>query len=199
MTTAYTGVNGGTFPNTITGPAAGEFVTAASVGLVAQGAADELKYLYDAITRIAYTDTIRGFNGRFSRGVARVVVADGNKTLGVVAGAGIDYSGRRFELDATPGAVRTITIDKVTAVPTATEVIECFIPGAVPTGQQYIFKRNDGTSICEFWGNDESDGGMWAEFVYEGSVWRLGRNSGCYSSPDYTGTHGIGVLPKAGA
>jgi len=47
MTTSYTGVNGGTFPNTITGPAAGEFVTAASVGLVAQGAADEIKYLYD--------------------------------------------------------------------------------------------------------------------------------------------------------
>lgn len=199
MTTAYTGVNGGTFPNTITGPAAGEFVTAASVGLVAQGAADELKYLYDAITRVAYTDAIRGFNGRFSRGVARVVMADGDKTIGVAAGAGIDYSGRRFELYAAPGAVRDITIDRVTAVPVPTEVIECFIPGPVASGQQYIFKRNDGTVICEFWGNDEGDGGIWAEFIYEGSVWRLGRNSGCYSSPDHAGVTGIGVLPKAGA
>lgn len=199
MTTSYTGVNGGTFPNTITGPAAGEFVTAASVGLVAQGAADELKYIYDAITRIAYTDAVRGFNGRVTRGVARVTVADGNKTLGVKAGAGIDYAGRRFELDKAPAAVRTITIDKNTAVPVANEVIECFIPGAVATGQQYIFKRNDGTSICEFWGLDEGDAGMWAEFVYDGSVWCLGRNSGAVVSATFAGVNSVGVIPKAGA
>lgn len=53
MTTTYTGVNGGSFFNTVTGPAAGEYVTAASVGLVAQSAANEIKYLYDVKENIA--------------------------------------------------------------------------------------------------------------------------------------------------
>lgn len=47
MTTLLTGVNGGTFPNQCTGPADGEFVTAASVNNGLQGVLNECKYLYD--------------------------------------------------------------------------------------------------------------------------------------------------------
>lgn len=53
MTTINTGVNGGTFPNTIVGPAAGEVITAASINNGLQGAANECKYLYDTKAALA--------------------------------------------------------------------------------------------------------------------------------------------------
>lgn len=53
MTTLLTGVNGGTFPNQTTGPAAGEFITAASVNNGLQGVLNECKYLYDTKANLA--------------------------------------------------------------------------------------------------------------------------------------------------
>lgn len=47
MSIVYTGVNGGSFVNTITGPSPGDLVTAGSVGIIAQGAANLSKRLYD--------------------------------------------------------------------------------------------------------------------------------------------------------
>jgi len=61
MTIDYTGVAPGSFNNKIVGPSVGVPVTAASVGLVAQSAADQDKYLYDGINAIlaaAYTVTV---------------------------------------------------------------------------------------------------------------------------------------------
>ena len=53
MTTLLTGVNGGSFANTTTGPAAGEFITAASVNNGLQGVLNECKYLYDTKANLA--------------------------------------------------------------------------------------------------------------------------------------------------
>lgn len=51
--TLLTGVNGGTFPNQTTGPAAGEFITASSVNNGLQGVLNECKYLYDTKANLA--------------------------------------------------------------------------------------------------------------------------------------------------
>ncbi len=185
MTTSHTGVNGGSFANSITGPAATEFVTGASVGLVAQGAANQDKYIRDAITMVAYTDVRHGFNGRKRMRRARgAALADSNHTLDV-------SEGDRFELSATPALVRTITLDKVGVVPEEGECIELLVPGAMATGQQYLIKRNSGTTIAEFYGNAAGDAGAWAEFEYVGGDWRLGANC--------SGGSAGGVMPGAGA
>lgn len=47
MSITYIGVNGGSFVNTITGPSPGDLVTAGGVGIIAQGAANLSKRLYD--------------------------------------------------------------------------------------------------------------------------------------------------------
>jgi hypothetical protein len=57
MTTVLTGVNGGTFPNTAVGPAAGETITAASVYNGLQGVLNECKYLYDTKGALAVANT----------------------------------------------------------------------------------------------------------------------------------------------
>lgn len=47
MSITYTGVNGGSYVNTISGPSPGDLVTAGSVGIIAQGAANLSKRLFD--------------------------------------------------------------------------------------------------------------------------------------------------------
>lgn len=49
MTTTMTGVNGGTFNNLVAAPVDGELVTGSSVQLVAQGAANQDKHIYDLL------------------------------------------------------------------------------------------------------------------------------------------------------
>ena len=114
MTTTYTGVNGGTFPNTIVGPADGEVVTGASVGLTSQGAANECKFLYDTKVDRA-GDTMTGtldVTGTASTGNAGIqatgdgtgpgLAAEGGAgsgtgvlaTGGVTNGIGLDATGR---------------------------------------------------------------------------------------------------------
>lgn len=53
MPQLLTGVNGGTFPNTCTGPSPGDLVTAASVNNAVQGVLNECKFLYDAKANLA--------------------------------------------------------------------------------------------------------------------------------------------------
>lgn len=53
MTTLLTGVNGGSYTNTCTGPAAGEFITAASVNNGLQGVLNGTKFIYDTKANLA--------------------------------------------------------------------------------------------------------------------------------------------------
>lgn len=203
MTTNYTGSNGGSLPNNITGPTAGEYVTAASVGLVAQGAANQDKFLYDIITRVAYADAVRGFNGRITAGEARTVVGDPGvlKTIGL-PGSGVDFEGTRFDLSGTPATNRVVKVDSTGLVPVDREIIQVFI-SAMGSGLTYEFRRLSGTSICSVYGFDQNDVGAWLELEYvTGTGWRLGRNSGAAYSPDgaAAGTpRSSGVVPGAGA
>jgi hypothetical protein len=114
--------------------------------------------------------------GRRIRG-ARTVLTDLDHTIAHTTSGAI-IGGTRFEVSSTPALVRTITIDKNTVVPLPHETIDVLMPGPTATGQAYKFKRNDGTTIAEFWGNAAGDAGAWAEFEYDGGVWRLGANSG---------------------
>jgi hypothetical protein len=94
MTTAYTGVNGGSFPNTITGPAAGELVTGASVGLVAQSAANQDKHLFDIKGNLAGGNAWTGAQteaGLFTCNgglVANTLNVSGTSALAAITSAG---------------------------------------------------------------------------------------------------------------
>jgi hypothetical protein len=114
MSITYTGVNGGSFINTTTGPSPGDLVTAASVGLVAQSAANLSKRLYDTkversgdtmtgtldVTADASTgnsgitttgdDTGSGISAEGGAGSGTGVVATGGPTNGI----GLDATGR---------------------------------------------------------------------------------------------------------
>lgn len=114
--------------------------------------------------------------GRRIRG-SRTLLSDANHTIAHTTSGAI-IGGSRFEVSSTPALVRTIIIDKNTVAPAPNETIDVLMPGPAATGQAYIFKRNDGTTIAEFWGNAAGDAGAWAEFEYDGGVWRLGANSG---------------------
>ena len=85
MPTTVTGVNPGIFNNQIAAPVATEFVTGASVQLVAQGAADQDKYLNDRID------------------AARVVLSDADHTLDL-------SNGWRYQLPENPAAMRVISM-----------------------------------------------------------------------------------------
>ena len=203
MTTNYTGTNGGSLPNSITGPEAGENVTGASVGLVAQGAANQDKFLFDAMTRVAYTDDVRGFNGRTTRpgAVGHVAVADGDRTIGVRTGTGVDYAGKRFRLTGNPGAPRVITIDDSHTSPKDGETVEVFwFSTLFPNSEAFRFERESGTEIAHIWSSGAAKVtamNCWIEFEYvAGTGWMLGRNSGSFvdTTPEL-----CGVIPGAGA
>lgn len=191
MTTNYTGINGGAFVNTITGPAAGEFVTEASVGLVAQSSANSLKYLYDKFNGVAYTDIKIRFNGRTSLRRNRVVLADATQTVKV-------SQGDRFELP-DPVAPRIITLDHSIDSPTEGETMEFVCPVITGGGNQYTFRREDATVVAAFGGS--TGGGSnpcyYAQFERTGGVWRLGPNSGI--AYDGGAPADYGVIPGAGA
>ena len=53
MPQLLTGANGGTFPNTCTGPSPGDLITAASVNTGLQGVLNECKYLFDTKANLA--------------------------------------------------------------------------------------------------------------------------------------------------
>lgn len=200
MTINYTGTNGGgSFPNVIPGPANTEDVDGASVGLVAQGAANLTKRLYDNMTRVAYTDGVRGFNGRQAVGSVRTVVGDPGvlKTIGL-PGSGADFQGTRFSFDGTPSTNRVVRIDDSGVTPVEGETMQLFID-VMSSGLTYEFQRPDSTPICEVWGLDDGDAGAWVEFEHISGAWKLGRNSGASYSATYTGTSSVGVVPKAGA
>lgn len=159
MTTTYTGANNGLL-NIIVGPAAGELVTGASVGLVAQGAADRNKYLVDKINGVAYTDIVVFHNGRTKRR-PRVVMADADATIN-------PSQGDVFELSSAPAAVRTIKLKYTSPTPEIGESLEIVIGGAVATGQQYIIKREDALLIiAEFYGNALGDEAPSARFDFD--------------------------------
>lgn len=184
MTTTYTGVNGGVYSNTISGPAAGEYVTEASIGIVAQGAVNLSKFIYDTVYRASFVG-VAGFNGRKAlRRHRSAVLSDADHTINVT-------QGDRFELSPTPVAVRTITLDSTTAPPERSECIELIVPGAMATGQQYLVKRDSGLLIAEFHGNTAGDAGVWCEFEYTATGWRLGANP--------AGGSAGGVLPGPAA
>lgn len=204
MTVTYTGINGGgAYPNTITGPAAGEFVTEASVGLVAQGAANLAKRNYDRFNQVAYTDVVVGFNGRTSRTVARVAVADATpKVLGLAAGGGIDYAGKRFVLPGNPtGGPNVLTLNHSVVSPDEGETLEVvwITTGAFGGGTQYSIRREDATVIATLEGSAAAEVtamNVWAEFEYVSGVWRLGASSGCAVD---SAVALYGVVPGAGA
>lgn len=108
---------------------------------------------------------------------ARTVLSDANHTIAHTTSGAI-IGGSRFEVSSAPALVRTITIDTVTISWLPNEWIDVLMPGPTATGKAYIFKRNDGTTIAEFWGNAAGDAGAWAQFQYDGGVIRLGANSG---------------------
>lgn len=135
--------------------------------------------------------------GRVVPRSARVGVADDNKTIGVAAGSGIDYSGKRFLLAAVPGSPRTITLAHANATPEAEETMEVlWRSGTVGAGTQYTFQREDATVVATFVGpTDATYINVWAEFEYSGGVWKLGASSGS----SYDDTADYGVIPGAGA
>lgn len=191
MTTNYTGVNGGSFTNTTTGPAAAEFVTGASVGLVAQTAANQEKYLYDKLNGVAYTDIKVKFNGRKALRRARVTLADSTQTVKV-------SQGDRFELP-DPAAPRVITLDHTVDSPVEGEMLEFVAPVISGGGTQYSFKREDATVVATFVGPTVSNQPpcYFAQFERTGGVWRLAANSGC--AYDGGAPADYGVIPGAGA
>lgn len=108
--------------------------------------------------------------GRIRR-AATTSLSDADHTLDVTQGT-------RFLLSAAPAAIRTETLDKTTGTPIAGEIIELVVRDAMATGKQYIIKNGSGGTICEFWGNAAGNAGVFAEFEFVGSDWRLGRFSG---------------------
>lgn len=192
MTTGYNGTNGGAFPNLISGPADKEKVTGASVGLVAQSAANQDKHIWDSMTRVAYTNAVHGFNGRKAMRRARIVLTDASQTVKV-------STGDSFEL-VTPASPRVITLDHSIDSPLTGEELEFtwYASGSPGGGVQWTFKREDATIVATF--EVSTVGGVTnplyhAVFVRAGGVWRLGANSGC----SYDGTTNYGVVPGLSA
>jgi len=191
MTTNYTGVNGGTFSNTTTGPAPTELVTGASVGLTAQSAANQEKYLYDKLNGVAYTDIKVKFNGRKSLRRSRVTLSDAAQTVKV-------SQGDRFELP-DPAAPRIITLDHTIDSPVEGELLEFVAPVISGGGTQYTFRREDAIVVCTFVGSTvaATNPCYFVEFERTGGVWRMGMNSG--SAYDGGAPAEFGVIPGAGA
>lgn len=183
------GVNGGSFLNTIPAAEDGQDVDGASVQQTAQGGANQDKYLYDAITRVAYTDVVHGLNGRNGRR-PRVPLTAADHTIDTSEGDG-------FQLAAfVVGGPFTITLRTSTApVPTNGERIYLYTDyNYAPSGTAWIIQREDGTDICWFVAKPTTElMAVSAEFEFVGGVWRLGLNSG------YDTSALMGVLPKAGA
>lgn len=201
MTQPYNGILPGSFPDLITGPSPGELVTANSVGNIAQGAANQDLYLYSLLTGTAYTAFLVYFNGR-SRRRARVAVTDGNRTLGVAAGSGVDFAGSTFSLVTLPAAPRTLTLKSTGVVPEEGETLEAFwySTSIGPGVAAFTFQREGGGGpIATFQAAADgivTDHFCWAEFEFVSGAWVLGRNNG-YALD--TGGDPFGVVPGSHA
>ena len=184
----HAGINPVTFPNNLTAPEAGQFVTGASVQQVAISAANQDKYLYDKFNGVAYTDIRVSFNGRKRIRRVRVTLADASQTVRV-------SQGDRFHLP-DPAALRTITLDHTLDTPENGEVLEFVAPAISGGGEQYRFQREDATVVASFYGATTATENpcYHAEFERVGGVWRLGANSGiAWDGANY------GVVPGVGA
>lgn len=189
----YTGVNGSPpFPNLIPGPDAGQPVTAASVGIVAQAAANQDKRLYDFLAGEVYTAPVLFFNGRFIPLRPRIDQSAADHTINVT-------QGHRFRL-ADTASTKVITLDHTIAPPEEGETLDFLAPSLTGSGlTNWSFRRSGGVIVAEFVTPSvaSSGGAFWAQFEWTGSVWRLGANSGAAydgGTPDV-----YGVIPGAGA
>lgn len=125
----------------------------------------------------------------------RVTLSDTNQTVKVDAGD-------RFVLPAgpsLPAAPRTITLDHSTVPPNVGETMTFFwYPKGATTagGTQFTFKREDATTIATFDGSTVFNvDGVWAEFEYTASGWKLGISFGQQND----GTSAWGVIPGPSA
>lgn len=148
------------------------------------------------------SDSLMSVLGRNVPRGARVAVPDasGIKTLGVAAGAGVDYAGKRFVLAAVPSANRTFKLKSAGVVPFEGETMEAlWYSGTPPTGTPYTFEREDGTVVASFVSTADTLFPlmhMVAEFEFVGGAWRLGMNTGRALD---TAPLVFGVVPGVGA
>lgn len=171
MTTTYTGTNGGTLTNAITGPAASELVTAASVGLVAQGAANQDKQIRDRIAGATAVGAIAA-NTQISTSVGIVYTRmattnNSNWNLAMPApSAGNPFLMFKFSGGGT-GTARRVWITNTANLSTS-----------APT-DYYAYWEADANAQagCIFW--------------YDGTLWRIVSHYGM------SGTTGGGALADA--
>lgn len=147
------------------------------------------------------SDSFVSIVGRCAPRSARVPVADSTtKTLGVAAGSGVDFAGKRFVV-AAPSTPRTRTLKSTTVVPSEGETIEVIWLQTVGFGGgiQFTFQREDATVVATFRGATAAEVTVmycWAEFEFVSGVWRLGATNGMAVD---SANALFGVVPGAGA
>lgn len=148
------------------------------------------------------SDSLALFQGRKRLWRARANIADGNKTIGVHSGTGVDYDGDRFNLPGTTAAKRTITLKSTGTgtTPGVGEMLTLFcqpVGLTISGGVAFEFQREDASVAARvYWDtlNVPTQTGadnFWLTFEYTGGAWTLAENSG--STSDATNAFYVGV------
>lgn len=140
--------------------------------------------------------------GRVIPRSARIPVTAANCTLGVAAGAGVAFAGKRFAMATNLAAASlpiVVLLKSTGVVPSEGETMECIAPalvGAAP-GIAYSFRLEDGTTLVAEWVISSTTAVFpyFTEFEFVSGVWRLGASSGSA----WDGADDYGVIPRTGA
>ncbi len=180
MSALLTGNPAGPFVGTATAPVNGDLVTGGSIQVPVQAVLNDAAFLNADKLSKSLGGTVAGdivvtgketVSGRRVRG-ASVALSNADHTVLVT-------DGNRFRL-ANPGPSRVITLKSTGTVPTANETIEFLWRGfGASVSNTWSFQREDATVIATFTASASADNTpMWAEFEFDGGVWRLGATSG---------------------
>jgi hypothetical protein len=156
-----------------------QFVEANAVISAATGALMQGDWTFDAssIVRLLGRKTLR----------PRSLLSDANHLINTT-------EADCFELSKTVGGtINTIRLQTTTPpIPEPNERIELVWPVGT-AGNKYQIEREDGTVICQFYGNAALNAVITATFDFDNGVWRLGAN------PGFDATDVTGVLAGPGA
>ncbi len=214
-TTTITGIAGVSIAGTCTGPTTGTTVLAADVNGALQSCCNDLATIKSGVWATSATVSCTGgwtftnavacsgitkLGGRAVLRPVRVSVPDNaaSKTLAALAGGGVDYVGKAFQL-AGPAAGPRVRVISTLGLSEG-ELIDVYCGAAAAsliTGPIYTFERDDATVIAQMIVTAIGSNALtlYAQFEMVGGVIRLGASSGAW----YDGTAQVGVVAGAGA